>query len=132
MGTKQAGCEPAALLADHPTDCGQRPFSAYVHIPFCAKRCGYCDFNTYVTDFGAGANRATFADSIIAEIELAATTAVTADIPALDTIFFGGGTPTELPTSHLARIVAHLRERFSLQPNVEVSCEANPDSITSA
>lgn len=108
----------------------QVPFAAYVHIPFCSVRCGYCDFNTYVADFGPGAARASFHHSVVREIEWAADALNTA--PALDTIFFGGGTPTQLPARHLAAITEALTHTWGAHPNLEVTTEANPDSIDEA
>jgi len=96
--------------------------SAYVHIPFCAVRCGYCDFNTYVSDFGPGASRSTYADSVCAEIDLSK--------PYLagefQTVFFGGGTPTVLETKSLARILHDL----PVAHEAEITVEANPESVT--
>ncbi|MEO6472784.1 MAG: radical SAM family heme chaperone HemW [Aeromicrobium sp.] len=110
---------------------GERPFGAYVHVPFCSVRCGYCDFNTYTADeLGEGATRASYADTAIAEIHQAA--AVLQDAPPLETVFFGGGTPTQLPPGDLVRIVSALRDAFGFLPGVEITTEANPDSVTSA
>lgn len=127
-----AALAPTALLADTPPGPQGRPFAAYVHIPFCARRCGYCDFNTYVNNFGPGANRETFIDSLRQEIALAKRALAGRNLGPLDTVFFGGGTPTELPTTHLAAIVAALNDTFGLAPGVEITTEANPDSITAA
>ncbi|WP_406711982.1 radical SAM protein [Trueperella pyogenes] len=86
-------------------------FSAYVHVPFCSVRCGYCDFNTYTNlDFGDGASADRFADTLIREVELVADT-VTATRP-LRTVFFGGGTPTMLASRDLAAILAALTDAF--------------------
>lgn len=110
---------------------GERPFGAYVHVPFCSVRCGYCDFNTYTADeLGEGATRASYADTAIAEIHQAA--AVLAGAPPIETVFFGGGTPTQLPPGDLVRIVAALRESFGFAPGVEITTEANPDSVTAS
>lgn len=111
-----------------------RPFSIYVHVPFCTVRCGYCDFNTYTAQFGQGADHATYADSVIREIELAATTLNAAGFPArpVQTIFFGGGTPTLLPAAELARILDAIRAHWSLAPNAEVTSEANPETVDRA
>ncbi len=106
------------------------PFAAYVHIPFCSVRCGYCDFNTYVADFGPGAERTSFHHSVRREIDWAADALGSA--PALDTIFFGGGTPTQLPASHLAAIKRTLLATWGAQSGLEVTTEANPDSIDDA
>ena len=77
------------------------PFGLYVHVPFCATRCGYCDFNTYTSDeLGPGANRAEYAGTAIAELRRAATT-LGPDLPTVSTVFVGGGTPTLLPAADL-------------------------------
>lgn len=124
-----ANLAPGALLADAPLRAAGRPFAAYVHIPFCARRCGYCDFNTYVNNFGPGANRETFIDSLQREITLAAQALAGRNLGPVDTIFFGGGTPTELPATHLGAIVAALEDTFGFAPGIEITTEANPDSI---
>ncbi len=110
------------------------PFGVYVHVPFCTVRCGYCDFNTYTADeLGEGATRASYADTAITEIELAARTLDAAGgLPAVETVFFGGGTPTQLPSSDLVRMLDALGSTFGLVPGVEVTTEANPDSVTPA
>jgi putative oxygen-independent coproporphyrinogen III oxidase len=112
-----------ATLADHP-------FGIYLHVPFCSVRCGYCDFNTYTLgELGAeGASLATFADAALREVEFAA--AVLGDAPAVDTVFVGGGTPTMLAATDLARMLRGIRETFGLRPDAEVTTEANPDSVT--
>ncbi len=108
---------------------GARPFGAYVHVPFCSVRCGYCDFNTYTADeLGEGATRASYADTAIAEIQQAA--ALLNGAPPLETVFFGGGTPTQLPPGDLVRIVAALRKSLGFVPGIEITTEANPDSVT--
>ncbi|VXC15063.1 radical SAM family heme chaperone HemW [Aeromicrobium sp. 9AM] len=108
---------------------GERPFGIYVHVPFCSVRCGYCDFNTYTADeLGEGATRASYADTAILEIEQAGRRLTGA--PAVDTVFFGGGTPTQLPSADLVRILDAIRRTFGLADDVEVTTEANPDSVT--
>ena len=104
----------------------------YVHVPFCAVRCGYCDFNTYtLTELGPGASTATFVDSALAELDVAARVLGPGAGP-VDTVFVGGGTPTLLPAADLVRCVDGIRERFGLAPDAEVTTEANPDSVTAA
>ncbi len=103
---------------------GRNGFGVYVHVPYCAHRCGYCDFNTYVDDTGAAA---VYADAAIAEIRLA--TRVLSDPRPADTVFFGGGTPTLLPPADLARILAAIRDEFGLAPGAEVTTEANPETL---
>jgi len=110
------------------------PFGVYVHVPFCSVRCGYCDFNTYTADeLGEGATRESYADTAIAEVELAARTlALSGGVPAVETVFFGGGTPTQLPSADLVRMLHSLHSTFGLDPEAEVTTEANPDSVTPA
>lgn len=102
----------------------------YIHVPFCAARCGYCDFNTYTSDeLGAapGASQDRYVAAAQREIELAA-----AAWPGLlDTVFFGGGTPSLLPDEALASLVDAARVAWGFG-DVEVSLEANPDTVTPA
>ncbi|HEX2075196.1 MAG TPA: radical SAM family heme chaperone HemW [Geodermatophilus sp.] len=106
------------------------PFGLYVHVPFCATRCGYCDFNTYTSDeLGPGANRAEYAGTAIAELRRAADT-LGPDLPTVSTVFVGGGTPTLLPADDLAAVLAAVRELFPVAGDVEVTTEANPESVT--
>ena len=123
------------MLIDGPSiPAVEGPFGVYVHVPFCSVRCGYCDFNTYTADeLGEGATRASYADTAIAEIELAARTlASSGDLPPVETVFFGGGTPTQLPSPDLVRMLGALDATFGLVPGAEVTTEANPDSVSPA
>ncbi|MFM1992326.1 MAG: hypothetical protein RL600_154 [Actinomycetota bacterium] len=108
-----------------------RTFHAYVHIPFCTVRCGYCDFNTYTASELAGAKQSDYADVLIAEIKFSAQVIMDAGLPKrkLSTVFFGGGTPTLLPASDLARILEALRNAFEIVEDAEVTTEANPDTV---
>ncbi len=117
---------PAAALR-----CADRtPFGIYVHVPFCTTRCGYCDFNTYTAaELGSGVSRGSYADTVLAEIRLAAGVLGSA-LPPVSTVFFGGGTPTLLPAEHLGLVLAELRERFGSAADVEVTTEANPETVT--
>ena len=109
----------------HP---GERAFGMYVHVPFCTVRCGYCDFNTYTADeLGEGATRASYADTAISEIVRAG--ALSGRRP-VETVFFGGGTPTQLPAADLVRILRAIDDTYGLVDGVEVTTEANPDSVT--
>ncbi|HYF26681.1 MAG TPA: radical SAM family heme chaperone HemW [Baekduia sp.] len=104
-----------------------RPFSVYVHVPFCATRCGYCDFVTYTADeLPAGGAREAWADVLLGELDVAR-----AQLGArpVSTVFFGGGTPTLLPPGDLARVLRGIDERFGLLPGAEVTTEANPESV---
>jgi oxygen-independent coproporphyrinogen-3 oxidase len=102
----------------------------YVHVPFCASRCGYCDFNTYTADeLGPGVSRGSYADTVLGEIRLARSV-LPASAPPVSTVFFGGGTPTLLPAEHLGVILAEIGNEFGLAPDAEVTTEANPESVT--
>jgi oxygen-independent coproporphyrinogen-3 oxidase len=106
-----------------------RAFGLYVHIPFCAVRCGYCDFNTYTaTELGGGASQDAYASTAIAEVDFAARALAGSGLPrrTLGTVFFGGGTPTLLPAEDLARILAAAIAAWGLAPGAEVTTEANP------
>jgi len=109
---------------------GQRPFSFYVHVPYCASRCGYCDFNTYTaSELGASASQSGYAAQAIAEVRMARRIFGDRDVP-VSTVFFGGGTPTLLPAQDLASMLASIRDEFGLATDAEVTTEANPDSVT--
>jgi oxygen-independent coproporphyrinogen-3 oxidase len=118
-----------ALPLSALTGFGERPFGIYVHVPFCASRCGYCDFNTYTaTDLGGGGAQTSYADHAIAEIRFARHVLGEAD-KRVDTVFFGGGTPTVLPPGDLSGILAAINDEFGLAADVEVTTEANPESV---
>ena len=121
------GSLPELALAE----LGSRPFGIYVHVPFCSVRCGYCDFNTYTaTELGdqPGASRATYAAAAISEVRLARRVLSDRDLP-VETVFFGGGTPTLLGPADLASILDAVAAEFGLAPDAEVTTEANPDSV---
>ena len=130
--------EPApadgALPDEALAELGSRPFGFYVHVPFCTVRCGYCDFNTYtVEDLGRsadmrGASRSTYAEAAIDEVRLARRVLGDAELP-VSTVFFGGGTPTLLKPGELGAVLAAIAAEFGLAPDVEVTTEANPDSV---
>lgn len=107
-----------------------RPLSLYVHVPFCASRCGYCDFNTYTAaELGAvpGASQDAYLAAAVAELDLART--VLGGAHELQSVFFGGGTPTLLSADALAGLLDAVRDRFPLAPGAEVTTEANPESV---
>lgn len=106
--------------------------SVYVHIPYCVKRCGYCDFNTYTPSElkdgsdSVAAVSAGYIDALLAEIALAQERLGKREI---STIFFGGGTPTLLPAEHLGQVLVALEKSFGLADKCEITTEANPDSV---
>jgi putative oxygen-independent coproporphyrinogen III oxidase len=108
------------------------PFGVYLHVPFCSVRCGYCDFNTYTaTEMGGGASQASYAASAVAEIALADAELRRRGLAGrpVETVFFGGGTPTLLPTADLATMLDAVAATWGLAPDAEVTTEANPDSV---
>ena len=108
-------------------DVGTRGFGVYVHVPFCASRCGYCDFNTYTaSELGGGADREGYADAVLGELRLAAS--VTG--APVDTVFVGGGTPTLLDPADLGRILEGIDRAWGLTADAEITTEANPESVT--
>ena len=121
-----------SLPASSYAGLGTRPFGVYLHVPFCATRCGYCDFNTYTaTELGGGASQASYASTATAEVRLARRVLGTADVPAA-TVFLGGGTPTLLPPRDLALLLTAVRDELGIRPGAEVTTEANPDSVDEA
>jgi oxygen-independent coproporphyrinogen-3 oxidase len=102
-----------------------------VHVPFCASRCGYCDFNTYTAPELAGStgvDRATFAGHLAAEVGFARGVLGDRDVP-VGTVFVGGGTPTLLAPDALGAVLGRIDAEFGLAPGAEVTLEANPDSV---
>ncbi|WP_326637384.1 radical SAM family heme chaperone HemW [Streptosporangium sp. NBC_01755] len=111
---------------------GERPFGFYVHVPFCVTRCGYCDFNTYTaSELGPGASQRDYGDTAVDEVRRARANLGAARLP-VETVFFGGGTPTLLPAGDLVRILGAIEEEFGLAPGAEVTTEANPESVDPA
>ena len=119
-----ARCRPRRWRAS-----GRGRSAFYVHVPFCATRCGYCDFNTYVPGEQGAEQAGGYVGAVLAEIDLAARVLGDGTLPRVDTVFFGGGTPTLLPAGDLARILRRIDERFGLAPGAEVTTEANPESV---
>jgi oxygen-independent coproporphyrinogen-3 oxidase len=108
---------------------GRAPFGVYVHVPFCLTRCGYCDFNTYTAaELGSGASRDSYAALAIDEIRLAARVLGGRAGP-VQTVFFGGGTPTLLPPASLGSILRAIDAELGLATDAEVTAEANPETI---
>ena len=108
-----------------------KTFHAYVHVPYCKARCGYCDFNTYTAEEIGSSSQGTFAQTLTKEIEFSAGVLENSRIPArrLSTVFFGGGTPTLLPATDLIAMLQTLESTFGFQPGLDITTEANPDSV---
>ncbi|MFM7068627.1 MAG: radical SAM family heme chaperone HemW, partial [Actinomycetes bacterium] len=99
------------------------------HVPYCARRCGYCAFNTYVID-GHRDERAAHREFVAAasqELDVAAH--ALRDAPPLTSIFIGGGTPSLLDPDLLAALIDHVRARFAVSPDSEITVEAHPDDV---
>jgi len=106
--------------------------SFYIHVPYCIRRCGYCDFNTYTPaelSISSGLNQISrnYVDLVIQEISFAKSVVGDRSIP---TIFFGGGTPTLMEPSDLGRVITVLSDNFDVLEDVEITIEANPDSVS--
>jgi oxygen-independent coproporphyrinogen-3 oxidase len=111
---------------------GLRPFNVYVHVPFCASRCGYCDFNTYTASELSGsvdADRATFAAHLADEVAFARRLPGAAGVGPVGSVFVGGGTPTLLAPTALGSVLARIRAEFGVADGAEITVEANPDSV---
>jgi putative oxygen-independent coproporphyrinogen III oxidase len=99
------------------------PAGLYVHVPFCLTRCGYCDFNAYA---GLGHLADRYADALGGEARLLSPSW---EEEHIETVFFGGGTPTTLDPAVLVSLVDMLRDRFDVAADAEVTVEANPDTV---
>ncbi len=105
---------------------GGRDLSLYVHIPFCDTLCYYCGCNMVATrDYSKATG---YLDCLLREIDLIA--ALSAKDRVVRQLHWGGGTPTYLKPADIARLAAHLRERFNFAPEVEAGCEVDPRELT--
>ncbi|MCX2930998.1 radical SAM family heme chaperone HemW [Mycobacterium sp. CVI_P3] len=102
-------------------------FGIYIHVPFCATRCGYCDFNTYTAAELGGASPQGWLSALRVELELAAGRLGAVGV---DTVFVGGGTPSLLGAAGLAAVLDAVRDNFALAAGAEVTTEANPESTS--
>ena len=101
-----------------------RRIGLYVHVPFCVRKCAYCDFASYA---GREADIPRYVDAVIREItQRGAETGH----PKADTVFLGGGTPSLLDEFQVARILDALGETFSIEQDAEITCECNPGTLT--
>ena len=110
-----------------------RPLSFYIHIPYCVKRCGYCDFNTYTpgelkegSDIAQVSNG--YIDLLIQEAKIARAEVKTNE--PISTIFFGGGTPTLIEPADLGRVLNSIEADFGFAKDIEITIEANPDTVS--
>src|SRR5215207_4838437 len=100
-----------------------RPRAAYVHVPFCAHHCGYCDFAVAT---GADDRVDEYVAAVGRELEM-----LLRERQPVETIFIGGGTPTYLTAEQLARLLGTVNQWFPRETQVEFSIESTPDSLTS-
>ena len=98
--------------------------SLYIHVPFCNTKCPYCDFNTY-----QGIERlfTPYVKALTTEIAL---WGKVLNAPSINTIFFGGGTPSYLPQGSIGEIIESVRSNFDINPEAAITIEANPGDIT--
>ncbi|MFE2941176.1 radical SAM family heme chaperone HemW [Streptomyces sp. NPDC059255] len=128
--------ETGALPRHALAGAADRPLGFYLHVPYCATRCGYCDFNTYTAtelrgSGGVLASRDNYADTLADEVRLARK--VLGDDPRrVRTVFVGGGTPTLLAAGDLVRMLGTVRDEFGLADDAEITTEANPESVDPA
>lgn len=99
----------------------------YLHIPFCRSRCSYCDFATDVFRDNDTVER--YVNAITKEIEMSEPPASAGGV-TLDTIYFGGGTPSLLSPAQLEKILNTIHKNFSVLPNIEITMEMNPATVT--
>ena len=108
-------------------------FGVYLHVPFCHHRCGYCDFATEAVGGLADDDRAVlmrrYVDALIRDLAAQARVAAE-DGRQVTSVFVGGGTPTLLPPTHLARLVAAVGDELSLADGVEITVDCNPETAT--
>lgn len=106
------------------------PLSLYIHIPWCLKKCPYCDFNshakTYATHDAQDALEQAYIQALLADLD--------SSLPLIwgrpvISIFFGGGTPSLFSPKAIGQIISHIRARLPLQPNCEITLEANPSTF---
>lgn len=105
----------------------------YIHIPYCVKRCGYCDFNTYtpselkITE-GLAQISNSYIDLLLMEIKAAKVqVGQSVNVPS---IFFGGGTPSLMQPNDIGRVISTIKSEFTLLPDAEITMECNPDTVT--
>ncbi|MEK6196519.1 MAG: radical SAM protein, partial [Deltaproteobacteria bacterium] len=92
----------------------------YIHIPFCVKKCDYCDFYS-TTDISL---KNAFVDALIQEMEL-----IDASFLSFDTVYLGGGTPSVLPAGDIEKLLSRAFDLFNIQDGAEITIEANPGTV---
>jgi putative oxygen-independent coproporphyrinogen III oxidase len=100
------------------------PLSLYVHLPWCVRKCPYCDFNSHTA--GDAAPRARYIEALLADLDREV---ARAEQRALTSIFLGGGTPSLFPAADIATLISGISDRFALVDDVEITMEANPGTV---
>ena len=100
------------------------PLSLYVHLPWCVRKCPYCDFNSHSAGDGAPTRR--YVDALLVDLDQEATRAAGRTI---ESVFLGGGTPSLFAPDEISRLLAGVRERFDVADDVEITMEANPGTV---
>ncbi len=100
------------------------PLALYVHLPWCVRKCPYCDFNSHTA--GNDAPRARYIKALLADLDVEAARAQ--DRPLIS-VFLGGGTPSLFPPADIAVLIDGIRQRFELLENAEITMEANPGTV---
>lgn len=125
MGSPLIESDPAVGTTARRMEQGKStaPLGLYLHIPFCERKCPYCDFNTYA---GLEAHHDAMTDALCGEME---TWGRVLEGRPVHTVFVGGGTPTVLNATQLTRLFSTLRRQFQLTSDCEITCEANPGTV---
>ena len=118
---------PLAVTAEIPHFVALPPLALYIHIPWCLKKCPYCDFNSH--ERRGEVPEAQYVDALMADLEYS--------LPSIwgrrvTTVFFGGGTPSLFAPEAIDRILAGVRARVQLAPDAEITLEANPGTFEQA
>lgn len=119
--------QPQIAATDRAPGLQLPPLAAYVHIPWCVRKCPYCDFNSHVSD--TGLPEQAYIDALIADLD--------EDLPAagsreLSSIFFGGGTPSLFSAASLGRLLEAMTARLQFASDIEITLEANPGTFEQA
>ena len=100
------------------------PLSLYVHLPWCVRKCPYCDFNSHTA--GNAAPRDRYVDALLRDLDVEAQKG---GGRTLETVFLGGGTPSLFAARDIGRLIEHIGKRFALSPDIEITMEANPGTV---
>ena len=109
-------------MVEHPPE-PEGPGGVYIHIPFCSRRCSYCDFATVA---GRDDDLPPYLEALRREIESFQPGAP----KTVDTVFFGGGTPSRLSGEQVSDLLRTVRNRFHVLPGAEITMETNPEDLT--